>query len=72
MILIVPRSGGQMNSDGNMAFRDGNAGEPIPARIYISGSGNQNLLQVSSSTAADILVVTGSGKVGVGTGRTIS
>jgi len=57
----------QMNSDGNMAFRDGAAGEPIPARIYISGSGNQNLLQVSSSAAADILVVTGSGKVGVGT-----
>ena len=57
----------QMNSDGNMAFRDGAAGESIPARIYISGSGNQNLLQVSSSAAADILVVTGSGKVGVGT-----
>jgi hypothetical protein len=57
----------QMNSDGNMAFRDGAAGEPIPSRIYISGSGNQNLLQVSSSTAADILVVTGSGRVGVGT-----
>ena len=57
----------QMNSDGNMAFRDGAAGEPIPARIYISGSGNQNLFQVSSSAAADILVVTGSGKVGVGT-----
>ena len=56
-----------MNSDGNMAFRDGKAGEPIPARIYISGSGNQNLFQVSSSAAADILVVTGSGKVGVGT-----
>ena len=57
----------QMNSDGNMAFRDGAAGESIPARIYISGSGNQNLLQVSSSAAADILVVTGSGRVGVGT-----
>ena len=57
----------QMNSDGNMAFRDGAAGEPIPARIYVSGSGNQNLLQVSSSAAADILVVTGSGRVGVGT-----
>tara|TARA_R100000995_G_scaffold84806_1_gene64942 strand:+ start:14 stop:1990 length:1977 start_codon:yes stop_codon:yes gene_type:complete len=57
----------QMNSSGNMAFRDGAAGEPIPARIYISGSGNQNLLQVSSSAAADILVVTGSGKVGVRT-----
>jgi len=57
----------QMNPSGNMAFRDGAAGEPIPARIYISGSGNQNLLQVSSSTAADILVVTGSGRVGVGT-----
>ena len=57
----------QMNSDGNMAFRDGAAGEPIPARIYVSGSGNQNLLQVSSSAAADILVVTGSGIVGVGT-----
>ena len=57
----------QMNPSGNMAFRDGAAGEPIPARIYISGSGNQNLLQVSSSAAADILVVTGSGRVGVGT-----
>ena len=57
----------QMNPSGNMAFRDGAAGAPIPARIYISGSGNQNLLQVSSSAAADILVVTGSGRVGVGT-----
>lgn len=57
----------QMNSSGDMAFRDGAASAPIPARIYISGSGNQNLLQVSSSAAADILVVTGSGKVGVGT-----
>ena len=56
-----------MNSDGQMAFRDGAAGEPIPARMYISGSGNSNLLQVSSSTAADILVVTGSGRVGIGT-----
>ena len=56
-----------MNANGEMAFRDGAAGEPIPARIYISGSGNSNLLQVSSSAAADILVVTGSGKVGVGT-----
>ena len=56
-----------MNSDGQMAFRDGAAGEPIPARMYISGSGNSNLLQVSSSAAADILVVTGSGKVGIGT-----
>lgn len=56
-----------MNSDGNMAFRDGAAGEPIPARIYVSGSGNSNLLQISSSTAANILVVTGSGKVGIGT-----
>ena len=56
-----------MNADGQMAFRDGAAGKPIPARIYISGSGNSNLLQVSSSAAADILVVTGSGKVGVGT-----
>ena len=56
-----------MNSDGQMAFRDGAAGKPIPARVYISGSGNSNLLQVSSSTAANILVVTGSGKVGIGT-----
>jgi hypothetical protein len=56
-----------MNSDGQMAFRDGAAGESIPARMYISGSGNSNLLQVSSSAAADILVVTGSGKVGIGT-----
>ena len=56
-----------MNSDGQMAFRDGAAGEPIPARMYISGSGNSNLLQVSSSAAADILVVTGSGRVGIGT-----
>ena len=56
-----------MNADGQMAFRDGAAGKPIPARIYVSGSGNSNLLQVSSSAAADILVVTGSGKVGVGT-----
>jgi hypothetical protein len=56
-----------MNPDGQMAFRDGAAGEPIPARIYISGSGNSNLLQISSSTAADILVVTGSGRVGIGT-----
>ena len=56
-----------MNSDGQMAFRDGAAGEAIPARIYISGSGNSNLLQLSSSTAADILVVTGSGRVGLGT-----
>jgi len=56
-----------MNSDGQMAFRDGAAGEAIPARIYISGSGNSNLLQLSSSTVADILVVTGSGRVGIGT-----
>lgn len=56
-----------MNSDGQMAFRDGAAGAEIPARIYISGSGNSNLLQISSSAAADILVVTGSGKVGIGT-----
>ena len=56
-----------MNSSGNMAFRDGAAGSPIPARLYISGSGNSNLLQVSSSAAADILVVTGSGRVGIGT-----
>lgn len=56
-----------MNSDGQMAFRDGAAGEAIPARVYISGSGNSNLLQLSSSAAADILVVTGSGRVGIGT-----
>ena len=56
-----------MNPDGQMAFRDGAAGEPIPARIYISGSEGDNLLQVSSSAAADILVVTGSGLVGIGT-----
>ena len=56
-----------MNSDGQMAFRDGAAGEAIPARIYISGSGDSNLLQLSSSAAADILVVTGSGRVGIGT-----
>jgi hypothetical protein len=56
-----------MNQNGEMAFRDGAAGEAIPARVFISGSGNSNLFQVSSSTAADILVVTGSGRVGIGT-----
>ena len=56
-----------MNADGQMAFRDGAADAPIPARMYISGSGNSYLFQVSSSAAADILVVTGSGRVGIGT-----
>ena len=57
----------QMNATGNTALRDGAAAEPIPARLYISGSQSENLLQVSSSAAADILVVTGSGRVGIGT-----
>ena len=56
-----------MNSDGYMAFRNGAAAKPIPARVYISGSGDSNLLQVSSSAASNILVVTGSGRVGIGT-----
>ena len=58
-----------MNPSGQMAFRDGAAGETIPARIFISGSQSEKLLQVSSSTAADILVVTGSGMVGIGTAQ---
>ena len=58
-----------MNPSGQMAFRDGAAGKAIPARIFISGSQSENLLQVSSSSpeGADILVVTGSGRVGIRT-----
>ena len=58
-----------MKPDGQMAFRDGAAGKDIPARIYVSGSQSENLLQVSSSSpeGADILVVTGSGRVGIRT-----
>ena len=58
-----------MNPSGQMAFRDGAAGKAIPARIFISGSQSENLLQVSSSSpeGANILVVTGSGRVGIRT-----
>jgi len=40
---------------------------PTTAVVHISGASNDNLLRVSSPTNANILFVTGSGRVGIGT-----
>jgi hypothetical protein len=53
-----------MDISGSLGIGTGSA---PPARLFISGANNQSLLQVSSPSNANILFVTGSGRVGVGT-----
>ena len=53
-----------MDISGSLGIGTGSAPS---ARLFISGANNQSLLQVSSPTNANILFVSGSGNIGIGT-----
>ena len=44
-----------MNSDGQMAFRDGSAGDPILARVHISGSGDSFYVEGATTLSGAVV-----------------